>query len=268
MSDRRQLIASLLDRHAVTSQPQLVELLAGNGVQRDPGHRVARPRAARRCAGAQGRPSGVRPAGRGDARRAARAAARGARARADMEPSGNLLVLKTAPANAMPVARAFDVTELRRGGRHRGRRRRDAGVAREPHSGADVAAMCAEIQAGAIPCLSSCSSRTSPGSAACAAATLLRIDDLVVDELLARARPGRPPEGAAARADPASVPARPLAGDDLREALDPHTRVVRGGDGAAGRTRRAPGGRPRASSAAASRSRTPAPCSRATSTRS
>lgn len=32
MSDRRQLIASLLDRHAVTSQPQLVELLAGNGV--------------------------------------------------------------------------------------------------------------------------------------------------------------------------------------------------------------------------------------------
>ena len=32
MSDRRQLIASLLDRHAVTSQPQLIELLAGNGV--------------------------------------------------------------------------------------------------------------------------------------------------------------------------------------------------------------------------------------------
>ena len=29
---RRQLIASLLDRHAVTSQPQLIELLAGNGV--------------------------------------------------------------------------------------------------------------------------------------------------------------------------------------------------------------------------------------------
>ena len=32
MSDRRQLIASLLDRHAVTSQPQLIELLADNGV--------------------------------------------------------------------------------------------------------------------------------------------------------------------------------------------------------------------------------------------
>ncbi len=32
MSDRRQLIASLLDRRPVTSQPQLVELLAGQGV--------------------------------------------------------------------------------------------------------------------------------------------------------------------------------------------------------------------------------------------
>ena len=32
MPDRRQLISSLLDRHAVTSQPQLVELLAGHGV--------------------------------------------------------------------------------------------------------------------------------------------------------------------------------------------------------------------------------------------
>ena len=67
-----------------------------------------------------------------------------------MEPSGNLLVLKTAPANAMPVARAFDVTELAE----------VAGtvagddvilvVAREPHTGADVAAVCAEIQSGAV----------------------------------------------------------------------------------------------------------------------
>jgi transcriptional regulator of arginine metabolism len=50
----------------------------------------------------------------------------------------------------MPVARAFDVTELAE----------VAGtvagddvilvVAREPHTGADVAAVCAEIQSGAV----------------------------------------------------------------------------------------------------------------------
>jgi transcriptional regulator of arginine metabolism len=67
-----------------------------------------------------------------------------------MESSGNLLVLKTAPANAMPVARAFDVVELPE----------VAGtvagddvilvVAREPHTGADVAGVCTEIQTGAV----------------------------------------------------------------------------------------------------------------------
>ena len=67
-----------------------------------------------------------------------------------MEPSGSLLLLKTAPANAMPVARAFDVTEIAE----------VAGtvagddvfliVAREPHTGADVAAVCAGIQSGAV----------------------------------------------------------------------------------------------------------------------
>ena len=72
-----------------------------------------------------------------------------------MEPSGNLLVLKTAPANAMPVARAFDVTELAE----------VAGtvagddvilvVAREPHTGADVAADLRRDPVGCRPCLSS-----------------------------------------------------------------------------------------------------------------
>ena len=66
-----------------------------------------------------------------------------------MEPSGNLAVLKTAPANAMPVARAFDVAELPE----------VAGtiagddvvlvIAREPYTGADVLDLCDRIGAEA-----------------------------------------------------------------------------------------------------------------------
>jgi transcriptional regulator of arginine metabolism len=150
MSDRRQLIASLLDRHAVTSQPQLVELLAGNGVnvtQATVSRDLERLGAVRVRKGGHlvyALPADEAPVEPLERLREALALVR------TMEPSGNLLVLKTAPANAMPVARAFDVTELAE----------VAGtvagddvilvVARVPHSGADVAAMCAEIQAGAV----------------------------------------------------------------------------------------------------------------------
>jgi transcriptional regulator of arginine metabolism len=150
MSDRRQLIASLLDRHAVTSQPQLVELLAGNGVnvtQATVSRDLERLGAVRVRKGGHlvyALPADEAPVQPLERLREALALVR------TMEPSGNLLVLKTAPANAMPVARAFDVTELAE----------VAGtvagddvilvVAREPHTGADVAAMCAEIQAGAV----------------------------------------------------------------------------------------------------------------------
>jgi transcriptional regulator of arginine metabolism len=64
------------------------------------------------------------------------------------EPTGVLLVLRTAPGNAMPVARAFDVAELTE----------VAGcvsgddtifvAAREPATGADLAALCRRIQDG------------------------------------------------------------------------------------------------------------------------
>jgi transcriptional regulator of arginine metabolism len=150
MSDRRQLIASLLDRHAVTSQPQPVELLAGNGVnvtQATVSRDLERLGAVRVRKGGHlvyALPADEAPVEPLERLREALALVR------TMEPSGNLLVLKTAPANAMPVARAFDVTELAE----------VAGtvagddvilvVAREPHTGADVAAMCAEIQAGAV----------------------------------------------------------------------------------------------------------------------
>ena len=150
MYDRRQLIASLLDRHAVTSQPQLIELLADNGVnvtQATVSRDLERLGAVRVRKGGHlvyALPADETPVEPLERLREALALVR------TMEPSGNLLVLKTAPANAMPVARAFDVAE----------RAEVAGtvagddvilvVAREPHSGADVAAMCAEIQAGAV----------------------------------------------------------------------------------------------------------------------
>ena len=155
MPDRRQLIASLLDRHAVTSQPQLVELLAGNGVNVT---QATVSRDLERLGAVRVRKGGhlvLRPAGRRGAGRACSSAcARRSRSCGSIEPSGNLLVLKTAPANAMPVARAFDVTELAE----------VAGtvagddvilvVAREPHSGADVAAMLRRDPGGCRPCLS------------------------------------------------------------------------------------------------------------------
>ena len=150
MSDRRQLIASLLDRHAVTSQPQLIELLAGNGVnvtQATVSRDLERLGAVRVRKGGHlvyALPADEAPVDPLERLREALALVR------SIEPSGNLLVLKTAPANAMPVARAFDVTELAE----------VAGtvagddvilvVAREPHTGADVAAVCAEIQSGAV----------------------------------------------------------------------------------------------------------------------
>ena len=150
MPDRRQLIASLLDRHAVTSQPQLIELLAGNGVnvtQATVSRDLERLGAVRVRKGGHlvyALPADGAPVDPLERLREALALVR------SIEPSGNLLVLKTAPANAMPVARAFDVTELAE----------VAGtvagddvilvVAREPHTGADVAAVCAEIQSGAV----------------------------------------------------------------------------------------------------------------------
>ena len=150
MSDRRQLIASLLDRHAVTSQPQLIELLAGNGVnvtQATVSRDLERLGAVRVRKGGHlvyALPADEAPVDPLERLREALALVR------SIEPSGNLLVLKTAPANAMPVARAIDVTELVE----------VAGtvagddvilvVAREPHTGADVAAVCAEIQSGVV----------------------------------------------------------------------------------------------------------------------
>jgi len=150
MPGRRQLIASLLDRHAVTSQPQLVELLAGNGVvvtQATVSRDLERLGAVRVRKGGHlvyALPAEDEPVEPLERLREALVLVR------SMEASGNLLVLRTAPANAMPVARAFDVSELPE----------VAGtvagddvilvVAREPHTGADVAAVCTDIQSRTV----------------------------------------------------------------------------------------------------------------------
>jgi transcriptional regulator of arginine metabolism len=149
MPDRRQLISSLLDRFPVTSQPQLVSLLADQGVHvtqatvsRDL-ERLGAVRVRKNGHLVYALPAEEEPADPVQRLRDALLLVR------SMEPSGNLAVLKTAPANAMPVARAFDVADLAE----------VAGtvagddvvlvVAREPYSGADVLELCDRIGAEA-----------------------------------------------------------------------------------------------------------------------
>jgi transcriptional regulator of arginine metabolism len=149
MPDRRQLISSLLDRASVTSQPQLVSLLADQGVhvtQAPVSRDLERLGAVRVRKGGHlvyALPAEEEPADPMERLRDALVLVR------SMEPSGTLAVLKTAPANAMPVARAFDVADLPE----------VAGtvagddvvlvVAREPCSGADILELCDRIGAEA-----------------------------------------------------------------------------------------------------------------------
>ena len=149
MPDRRQLISSQLDRFPVTTQPQLVSLLADQGVHvtqatvsRDL-ERLGAVRVRKDGHLVYALPAEEEPADPIERLREALLLVRA------MEPSGNLAVLKTAPANAMPVARAFDVADLPE----------VAGtvagddvvlvVAREPYSGADVLELCDRIGAEA-----------------------------------------------------------------------------------------------------------------------
>jgi transcriptional regulator of arginine metabolism len=149
MPDRRQLIATLLDRWAVTSQPQLVDLLADQGVhvtQATVSRDLERLGAVRVRRGGHlvyALPVEEEPADPIDRLREALLLVR------SMEASWNLAVLKTAPANAMPVARAFDVVDL---AEIVGTVAGDdvvLVVAREPYTGADVVELCDRIGAEA-----------------------------------------------------------------------------------------------------------------------
>jgi transcriptional regulator of arginine metabolism len=113
MNDRQRLIAELLDEHEVSTQQQLQRLLAGRGVEvtqatvsRDL-DRLGAARVRRRGrliyalpeeADAPGDPFAQIVIALGLVR--------------TMEASGNLVVLRTGPANAHPVAIAFDNASL------------------------------------------------------------------------------------------------------------------------------------------------------------
>jgi transcriptional regulator of arginine metabolism len=148
MNARQQLIAAILDRHEVTSQTQLVERLAAQGVNvtqatvsRDL-DRLGAIRVRRGGHMVYAVPAEDTPIEPLDRLREALTLVR------SFEPSGNLLVLRTAPGNAMPVARAFDVAELTE----------VAGcvsgddtifvAAREPATGVALAALLQRIQGG------------------------------------------------------------------------------------------------------------------------
>jgi transcriptional regulator of arginine metabolism len=112
MNDRQRLISVLLDRHEVTSQQQLVELLQAQKVTVT---QATVSRDLERLGAVRVRRNGhmvyaltepedpVEPGAR------LREAMRLVRS---VEASGNLCVLRTAPANAMPVAIAFDQADL------------------------------------------------------------------------------------------------------------------------------------------------------------
>lgn len=145
MNERQRRISILLDRHEVTSQQQLVELLADHGVAvtqatvsrdldrlgavrvRRNGHMVYALQAPEETADPQARLL--------DALRLV----------VSVEASANLCVLRTAPANAMPVAKAFDLADLDEVAGTVAGDDTILLVAREPASGRDLAALCRRL---------------------------------------------------------------------------------------------------------------------------
>jgi len=139
VNDRHRLIAALLDRHEVTSQPQLVELLAGHGIhvtQATVSRDLERLGAIRVRKGGHlvyALPGPAEPVDPQDRLREALALVR------SLEASMNMLVVKTPPGSAQGVAWAIDATPL---AEVLGTIAGDDTIlviARQPHSGADVA---------------------------------------------------------------------------------------------------------------------------------
>jgi transcriptional regulator of arginine metabolism len=112
MNDRHRLVAALLDRHEVTSQPQLVELLAAHGIhvtQATVSRDLDRLGAIRVRKGGHlvyALPGPAEPVDPHERLREALALVR------SLEPSMNMLVLKTPPGSAQGVAWAIDATPL------------------------------------------------------------------------------------------------------------------------------------------------------------
>ena len=151
MTARHQIIAAILDRCEVSSQGQLVELLAAEQlhvtqatVSRDLDRLGAvRVRRGGHMVYALPAEEAVDPIAR---LREALSLVRG------LEAAGNLLILRTAPGNAMPVAGAFDIAELPEVAGSIGGDDTILLIAREPGTGSDLADLCVHLQSpsGAI----------------------------------------------------------------------------------------------------------------------
>ena len=149
MHDRHRLIAALVDQHAVTSQPQLVELLAGHGVhvtQATVSRDLDRMGAIRVRRGGHlvyALPGAEDPVEPIDRLREVVALVR------RMEPSGNLLLLRTPPGSAMAVAWAIDNAAPEPVAGTVGGDDTILVVAREPGTGASLMEWFAGLGAGA-----------------------------------------------------------------------------------------------------------------------
>jgi transcriptional regulator of arginine metabolism len=139
MNDRHRLVAALLDRHEVTSQPQLVELLAANGIhvtQATVSRDLDRLGAIRVRKGGHlvyALPGPAEPVDPHERLREALALVR------SLEPSMNMLVLKTPPGSAQGVAWAIDATPLHEVVGTIAGDDTILVIAREPHTGAALA---------------------------------------------------------------------------------------------------------------------------------
>jgi transcriptional regulator of arginine metabolism len=147
MIDRRQEIAALLDEHEVSTQLQLQRLLAKRGhevtqatVSRDL-DRLGAMRVRR-----HGRLVYALPEGESEPADPAAALVMALGLVRTMEASGPLLVLRTGPANAHPVALAFDNAELPQVAGTIAGDDTLAVVAREPALGRDLITLVLELK--------------------------------------------------------------------------------------------------------------------------
>jgi len=146
MNERHRLIAVILDRREVTSQQQLVELLAEQGVavtqatvSRDL-DRLGAVRVRRNGHMVYALPEGDEPIDPQELLRQVLGAV------LSIEASSNLCILKTKPAQAMPVARAFDQADLSEVCGTIGGDDTILLIARAPAIGTDLAALCQQLQ--------------------------------------------------------------------------------------------------------------------------
>ena len=132
MNHRQRLIATLLEQDELGSQAQIVTALAERGIE------VTQATVSRDL----DRIGAVR------IRRNGRTIYALAVDEHEPDPMGRL---RTAPGNAMPVARAFDLADLAEVAGTVGGDDTILVIAREPADGASVAALCGQLQSAGAP---------------------------------------------------------------------------------------------------------------------